>query len=83
MTAILALLAVKKIADLAMMQALGVGLDVIDRCQNHVLAGSKVRRAYMHHDFAAETREAWQKLGDKIEDVLASSKSIPYYEKAS
>lgn len=57
-----------------MMQALGISLDVIDRCQNHVLAGSKVRRAYMHHDFAAETREAWQKLGDKIEGVLASSK---------
>jgi integrase len=57
-----------------MMQALGVSLDVIDRCQNHVLAGSKVRRAYMHHDFAAETREAWKKLGDKIEGVLASSK---------
>ncbi|RYH59603.1 MAG: site-specific integrase [Alcaligenaceae bacterium] len=57
-----------------MMQALGIGLDVIDRCQNHVLAGSKVRRAYMHHDFADETREAWQKLGNKIEGVLASSK---------
>ncbi|RYE00588.1 MAG: integrase, partial [Sphingobacteriales bacterium] len=55
-----------------MMQALGVGLDVIDRCQNHVLAGSKVRRAYMHHDFATETREAWRQLGDKIEGVLAS-----------
>lgn len=27
-----------------MMQALGVSLDVIDRCQNHVLAGSRVRR---------------------------------------
>ena len=56
-----------------LMQALGIGLDVIDRCQNHVLAGSKVRRAYMHHDFADETRQAWQKLGDKIVSVLASS----------
>ncbi|CAI8924929.1 hypothetical protein EMIT0P171_40177 [Pseudomonas sp. IT-P171] len=28
----------------SMMQALGVSLDVIDRCQNHVLAGSWVRR---------------------------------------
>lgn len=26
------------------MYALGVSLDVIDRCQNHVLAGSRVRR---------------------------------------
>lgn len=29
-----------------MMQALGVNPDVIDRCQNHVLSGSKVRRHY-------------------------------------
>ena len=27
-----------------LMQSLGVALDVIDRCQNHVLPGSKVRR---------------------------------------
>lgn len=27
-----------------MMQSLGVSLDVIDRCQNHVMAGSRVRR---------------------------------------
>ena len=37
-----------------MMQALGVNLDVIDRCQNHVLAGSRVRRHYLHHDYAKE-----------------------------
>jgi integrase len=37
-----------------MMQALGVSLDVIDRCQNHVLAGSRVRRHYLHHDYAEE-----------------------------
>jgi hypothetical protein len=30
-----------------MMQALGVMPDVIDRCQNHVLAGSRVRRHYL------------------------------------
>lgn len=52
-----------------MMQALGVLPDVIDRCQNHVLAGSKVRRTYMRHDYAAETRQAWQLLGDSIESI--------------
>lgn len=31
-----------------MMQSLG-GLDIIDRCQNHVLGGSKVRRHYLHY----------------------------------
>ena len=53
-----------------MMQALGVSPDVIDRCQNHVLLGSKVRRHYLHHDYAVEKREAWSLLGDRIETVL-------------
>lgn len=54
-----------------MMQALGVPSDVIDRCQNHVLAGSMVRRAYQHHDFAEETREAWQRLGERLDSILS------------
>jgi integrase len=53
-----------------MMQAIGVSPDVIDRCQNHVLAGSKVRRHYLTHEYAAETREAWTKLGAEIETIL-------------
>jgi integrase len=56
-----------------MMQKLGVSLDVIDRCQNHVLGGSKVRRHYLHHDYAEEKREAWAALGRRIEQVLAGS----------
>jgi integrase len=55
-----------------MMQALGVSLDVIDRCQNHVLPGSKVRRHYMHHDYAEEKREAWRRLGSHIDSILAN-----------
>lgn len=54
-----------------MMQQLGILPDVIDRCQNHVLAGSKVRRHYLHHDFAQEKRDAWDKLGQRIEAILA------------
>jgi hypothetical protein len=50
-----------------MMQGLGVPLDIIDRCQNHVLAGSKVRRHYLHHDYADEKRGAWRLLGDRLE----------------
>ncbi|WP_137891140.1 site-specific integrase [Ramlibacter sp. 2FC] len=56
-----------------MMQALGVGLDVIDRCQNHVMPGSKVRRHYMHHDYADEKRDAWRKLGERIDAILAEA----------
>lgn len=53
-----------------MMQALGVSLDVIDRCQNHVMPGSKVRRHYLHHDYADEKREAWRKLGERLDAAL-------------
>lgn len=60
-----------------MMQQLGVSLDLIDRCQNHVLAGGRVRRAYLHHDYAAEKREAWTKLGDRIDVLLDNSNVIP------
>jgi integrase len=41
-----------------MMQSLEITLDIIDRCQNHVLTGSKVRRHYLLHDYAIEKRDA-------------------------
>lgn len=56
-----------------MMQGLNITLDVIDRCQNHVLAGSKVRRHYMHFEYADEKQDAWIKLGDRIEAILSAS----------
>jgi integrase len=49
-----------------MMQRLGVTMEVIDRCQNHVLGGSKVRRHYLHHDYADEKRKAWSLLGEQL-----------------
>lgn len=52
------------------MQALGIELHVIDRCQNHVLEGSKVRRSYMHHDYFEEKRNAWHALGEYLESVF-------------
>lgn len=55
-----------------MMQALGVSPDVIDRCQNHVLAGSRVRRHYLTHEYNDEKREAWRKLGAEIERILVA-----------
>jgi integrase len=58
-----------------MMQKLGVGLDIIDRCQNHVLAGSKVRRHYMHHDYAQEKRAAWAALGKQLLQYFIDSSS--------
>lgn len=60
-----------------MMQELGVTLDIIDRCQNHLLGGSKVRRHYLHHDYAKEKTEAWHILGERIEAILSNSHEKP------
>jgi hypothetical protein len=54
-----------------MMQGLGVSPELIDRCQNHVLAGSKVRRHYLHHDYVDEKRDAWRALGAQLAEILA------------
>jgi hypothetical protein len=53
-----------------MMQLLKIPNDVIDRCQNHVMAGSRVRRHYLHHEYLDEKREAWVSLGDHLERIL-------------
>ena len=58
-----------------MMQKLGVSLDVIDRCQNHIIAGSKVRRHYLHYEYATEKKDAWAKLGDRIDAILLTNDS--------
>lgn len=53
-----------------MMQSLRIPNDVIDRCQNHILAGSRVRRHYLHHEYLEEKREAWALLGKQLESIL-------------
>lgn len=59
-----------------LMQKLGISLDIIDRCQNHVLAGSKVRRHYMHYDYVKETGEAWDSLGCYIHDLIKNKNDL-------
>ena len=53
-----------------MMRDLGGSLDMIERCQNHVRAGSRVRRHYLHHDYASEKADAWARLGSKLESII-------------
>lgn len=60
-----------------MMQSLRVSPDVIDRCQNHALLGSKVRRHYLHYDYADEKREAWRLLGERLDVILAGGNVVP------
>ncbi|MBV7546321.1 tyrosine-type recombinase/integrase [Pseudomonas sp. PDM26] len=63
------------------MQELGVTLEIIDRCQNHLLGGSKVRRHYLHHDYAKEKTEAWRLLGERIDAILAADNVVPINQK--
>lgn len=53
-----------------LMQRLGIHEAVIDRCQNHVLAGSGTRRHYLLHEFAAEKREAWRRVGEHLDALV-------------
>lgn len=53
-----------------LMQAMGIQLDTIDRCQNHKLPGPKVRRHYLHHEYADEKHAAWRRLGERLEAIL-------------
>jgi len=59
-----------RITGATMMQALAVPLDIIDRCQNHVLKGNKVRSHYLHHDYAFEKRRAWETLGYSLRKLI-------------
>lgn len=59
-----------------MMQQLHVPLDIIDRCQNHVLAGSKVRRHYLHYDYREEKLDAWNRLGMKLDAIMSAESHL-------
>lgn len=53
-----------------LLQRLNTPPDVIDRCQNHVLAGSRVRRHYLQADYAEQTRDAWRRLGAYLQAIV-------------
>ena len=58
-----------------LMQKLKISREVINLCQNHVI-GSKVDRVYLLDDYADEKREAWIKLGDRLEAIIGTA-NIP------
>jgi len=45
-----------------------------------VLAGSRVRRHYLHHDYAEEKKRAWDLLGDRLSAMLSSTYEHPSAE---
>ncbi len=58
-----------------MMQKLKISREVINLCQNHVI-GSKVDRVYLLDDYADEKREAWNRLGNRLEAILSASNVV-------
>jgi hypothetical protein len=51
---------------------------VIEKCLNHVEA-NKLKRTYQRHELKAERREAWRRLGERLDEVIngKSRKVIP------
>ena len=57
-----------------MMQRLGIDPELIDRCQNHVVATgkTKIRRHYQRYQYQQQKTEAWAKLGAELERIIAT-----------
>ncbi len=58
-----------------MMQELTISREIINLCLNHSI-GSKIDRSYLLHLYENERREAWHKLGDRLEAILSSSNVV-------
>ena len=52
-----------------MMQSLQVAPNIIERVLNHV-EPSKLVRTYQTYDYAAEKRDAWNRLGELVPQLL-------------
>jgi integrase len=49
-----------------LMVQLKVAPDVVERCLNHV-EQNRMKRVYQRHDYAAEMKQAWRLLGQRLE----------------
>lgn len=67
-----------------MMGDLGTLSEVIEKCLNHTEA-NKMKRIYQRHELQAERREAWRRLGERLDEVIndKSRKVIPLRGKAA
>lgn len=54
-----------------LMNALGVLPEVAERCLNHV-EENKIKRIYQRYGYEAEMRQAWEKLGERL-DLLTKA----------
>lgn len=51
------------------MAELGILSEIIERCLNHVEA-NRMKRVYQRHEYRAERREAWLRLGARLEEIV-------------
>lgn len=58
-----------------MRKDLKLSRDVINLCQNHTI-GTKIDKAYIQDDYAEEKRDAWIKLGNRLEALLHSTNVV-------
>lgn len=58
-----------------MRKDLKLSRDVINLCQNHTI-GTKIDKSYIQDDYADEKREAWYKLGDRLEAILSATNVV-------
>lgn len=61
-----------------LMQELGIHPDVIDKCQNHALS-NKTRRIYQRAEMRRFMTDAWDRLGDKLEELTQMPDPEPDY----
>ncbi|MCY1357460.1 Prophage integrase IntA [compost metagenome] len=54
-----------------MMTALGVLPEVAERCLNHT-EENRVKRTYQRHSYVKEMTEAWQLLGERLEELTCT-----------
>lgn len=58
-----------------LMQGLKISREIINLCQNHVV-GSRVDRSYLLEKHDEDKREAWNRLGDRLEAILGGSNIV-------
>jgi len=52
-----------------LLQGLGVSGDTIEKCLNH-REERKIKRIYQRHDYTNEKRDAWEKLGVRVDLLM-------------
>lgn len=52
-----------------MMQELDISREVINLCQHHKV-GSQIDKHYLQHDYKDKQKDAWERLGRKLNEIL-------------